>query len=133
MVSKYRRITFICFEYSPVNVFVFFRWQICFFFFSSRGSFLFPPAAILIFLLFFAGFRVTCGDRPICDANYQHCQCQVNQRPNSERNDAIMIQSTKNAVFPKTRLRTSLFVNKHKEAAGFYQLLQCLFTKKNGY
>ena len=38
-----------------------------------------------------------------------------------------MIQSTKNAVFPKTRLRTSFFVNKHKEAAG---LLQCLFTKK---
>ena len=38
---------------------------------------------------------------------------------NSEKNDAIMIQSTKNAVFPKTRLRTSFFVNKHKEAAGF--------------
>ena len=51
---------------------------------------------------------------------------KIDPRPNSERNDAIMIQSTKNAVFSKTRLRTSFFVNKHKEAAG---LLQYSFTK----
>ena len=54
------------------------------------------------------------------------------RRPEAEfrANDAIMIQSTKNAVFPKTRLRTSFCVNKHKEAVGFCQPFFSVYLQK---